>query len=181
MSEILLRKTTAGKDERQFRRAHLVKNFCRLTLGWSYHRLGDIHFVRRNGQLFLKTSLIGEERHVPGWAFAVLSVAEQEPDFKKPLYVIEPGRKRARKATQGETEYALTYWLRRQGKSYEEIAYVLTRFSGPVTAAEVEKRCKHIAEFCRDAENQRLNAVNPAATKEVPAENLKGLTVSKEA
>ena len=114
----LLRHFSAGIDDKQFEQPHRTRRITAMLNRVTW-RVGTLTFVRKQGRLFLQASM--ELRPVPNWAFAVLQVSEGEYDLSRPLYVKEPGRKRARRATEGETLYCIIYLLRQNRKNFTEI------------------------------------------------------------
>jgi len=115
-----------------------------------WKRKGSLYFERRNGKLFMAVSPGGEYKSVPDWALIALQSLPETIEHlqsPKPLYISEPGRRRNRRATEGETQMIAMVCLRRMGKTWKDISAILG-----LGRKETEKSIEEIERVYRDIE-----------------------------
>jgi hypothetical protein len=124
-----------------------------------WKRKGSLYFERRGGRLFMAVSADGEYKSVPDWALLVLRDLPENVEQlqkEKRLYIAEPGRKRKRKATDGETQLAAMVCLRKMRKTWSDISAILglSRKEMENAASEIERVFRDIQQM---AEREKVD------------------------
>jgi hypothetical protein len=107
-----------------------------------WERTGSLIFEWRERRLFMAFEAGGEFRSVPEWTLLVLQNLPEtieQIQSPKPLFITLPGRKKKRRATQGETEMAVMVGLRRSRKKWDDIALILGHVSKKVMDERIQE------------------------------------------